>query len=309
MEIYYTAIDFYVAEQPMQLNALLTVIAPKADHGRVVQLMRKTNHLNMILPYLKQVQPNNIQQVNEAVNELYVEMEAFEDLRGSIEEFDNFDQIALAQKLEKHELLEMRRIAALLYKKNKRYKQSIDLSKQDKMFQDAMETARDSGNQELAEALIGFFLESKDKECFSACLYTCYQLVRPDMVLGLAWQHGYMDFAMPYFVQCMREFTGRVEALDKKDKKKDEEEEKSKSAANDYVDPSFMMGGGMPGLGGQAMLMPPPTGMMGGMPGGPMGQPQMMQTPNMGGMPGPMGAPQMGGPGMPQAMYPGGQMM
>merc|ERR1719261_1721907 len=153
-------------------------------------------------------------------------MESFEDLRASIEEFDTFDQIALAQKLEKHELIEMRRIAALLYKKNKRYKQSIDLSKQDKMFQDAMETARDSGNQELAEALLQFFLEGKDKECFSACLYTCYQLVRPDMVLGIAWQHGYMNFAMPYFVQTMREYTARVEALDKKSAKKDEEEEK-----------------------------------------------------------------------------------
>eukprot|EP00746_Dinoflagellata_sp_MGD_P067668 gnl/MRDRNA2_/MRDRNA2_27935_c0_seq2.p1 gnl/MRDRNA2_/MRDRNA2_27935_c0~~gnl/MRDRNA2_/MRDRNA2_27935_c0_seq2.p1 ORF type:complete len:1218 (-),score=298.35 gnl/MRDRNA2_/MRDRNA2_27935_c0_seq2:236-3889(-) len=298
MEIYYTAIDFYLAEQPLQLNALLTVIAPKADHGRVVNQMRKANHLNMILPYMKQVQPSNIQHVNEAINELYVEMELFEDLRSSIEEFDNFDQIGLAQKLEKHELLEMRRIAALLYKKNKRYKQSIDLSKQDKMFQDAMETARDSGNQELAEALIQFFLEGKDKECFAACLYTCYQLIRPDMVMGLAWQHGYTDFAMPYLVQCIREFTSRVDALDKKDKKKDEEEEKQKSASNDYVADQFMMTGGMPGLGGQAMLMPPQAaGMMpGGQPQMGFGQPTMMQTPQMGGMPGPMGAPQMGGP-------------
>merc|ERR1719453_239571 len=114
----------------------------------------------MILPYLKSVQQHNITGVNEAVNDLYVEGEQYEDLRQSIEEFDNFDQIALAQKLEKHELLEMRRIAALVYKKNKRYKQSIDLSKQDKIFRDAMETARDSGNQELAENLLGFFLEA-----------------------------------------------------------------------------------------------------------------------------------------------------
>merc|ERR1719160_2372135 len=81
MEIFYSAIDFYLAEQPMQLNALLTVIAPKADHGRVVQQLRKAGHLAMILPYLKQVQQNNIQQVNEAVNELFVEQEQFEDLR------------------------------------------------------------------------------------------------------------------------------------------------------------------------------------------------------------------------------------
>merc|ERR1712070_1352150 len=93
-------------------------------------------------------------------NELYVEGEMFEDLRSSIEDFDNFDQIALAQRLEKHELVEMRRIAALVYTKNKRYKQAIELSKLDKMYKDAMETARDSANAELVETLLRFFVES-----------------------------------------------------------------------------------------------------------------------------------------------------
>lgn len=37
-------------------------------------------------------------------------------LRTSIDAFDNFDTIALAQQLEKHELTEFRRIAAYLYK-------------------------------------------------------------------------------------------------------------------------------------------------------------------------------------------------
>merc|ERR1712014_572961 len=99
-----------------------------------------------------------------------------EDMRQSIEDFENFAQICLAQKLEKHELMEMRRIAALVYKKNKRYKQSIELSKQDKIYKDAMETARDSGNQELAENLLRFFVDQDLKECFAACLYTCYDL-------------------------------------------------------------------------------------------------------------------------------------
>eukprot|EP00746_Dinoflagellata_sp_MGD_P128868 gnl/MRDRNA2_/MRDRNA2_63153_c0_seq1.p1 gnl/MRDRNA2_/MRDRNA2_63153_c0~~gnl/MRDRNA2_/MRDRNA2_63153_c0_seq1.p1 ORF type:complete len:1693 (+),score=391.73 gnl/MRDRNA2_/MRDRNA2_63153_c0_seq1:1-5079(+) len=289
-ELYYKAIDFYLAEQPKDLNALLTTIAPKVDHGRVVQQMRKAGHLPMILPYLKSVQGNDIQQVNEAVNELLVEQEQFDDLRESIDEFANFDQIGLAQKLEKHELIEMRRIAALLYKKNKRYKQSIELSKGDKMYKDAMETARDSGNQELAEELVNFFLEIKDKECFGAVLFTCYDLLRPDVVLGLAWRHRYTDYAMPYFVQAIREYSARVEALDRKEEKREEEQEKQKSAPNDYV-PEYMMSNMMPGLGGQAMLMPP--------------QPQM--TPGMGmGMPGPQPGMGMGGPmGAPQAMMPG----
>merc|ERR1711972_387863 len=158
----------------MQVNALLNTIAPKVDHARVVQRARKAGHLALILPYLKAVQSHNIAAVNEAINELYVEGEQYEELRQSIEEFDNIDQIALALKLEKHELLEMRRIASLVYKKNKRYKQSIELSKADKMYKDAMDTAFASGNSDLAESLLRYFIETNQKECFAACLYTCY---------------------------------------------------------------------------------------------------------------------------------------
>merc|ERR1719506_2548708 len=107
MELYYRAIQFYLDEEPMQVNSLLNTIAGKVDHARVVQQVRKTGHLSLVLPYLKSVQQNNVGSVNDAVNELYVESEQYEDLRTSIEDFDNFDQIALAQKLEKHELVEM----------------------------------------------------------------------------------------------------------------------------------------------------------------------------------------------------------
>ena len=58
----------------------------------------------------------------------------FQGLRTSIDAFDNFDTIALAQKLEKHELTEFRRIAAYLYKGNNRWKQSVELCKKDRLF-------------------------------------------------------------------------------------------------------------------------------------------------------------------------------
>merc|ERR1719158_2343431 len=280
----------------MLLNSLLSTIAAKVDHARVVPQVRKAGHLALILQYLKQVQQHNIAQVNEAVNELYVESEQFEDLRQSIGEFDNFDQIALAQRLEKHELLEMRRIAALVYKKNKRYKQSIDLSKQDKIYKDAMETARDSGNQELAESLLRFFVDSDLKECFAACLYTCYDLIHADVALELAWRRGHLDFSMPYLIQVLREYTSRINALDKKTQKKEEAEEKNKSASNDYV-PEYMLPNmtgmpGMPGMGNLAIMGPsvPQQPMM------PQGMP--MQGMGMQGIMPPQG--------MPMPMMPGG---
>merc|ERR1711920_686378 len=101
-ELYYRAISFYLEENPMQLNALLNTISAKVDHARVVQQVRKVGQLALILPFLKTVQQHNSTAVNEAVNELYVESEMHVELRQSIEDFDNFDQIALAQKMEKH---------------------------------------------------------------------------------------------------------------------------------------------------------------------------------------------------------------
>jgi clathrin heavy chain len=59
-------------------------------------------------------------QVNDALNNLLIEEEDYEALKHSIQSYDNFDQIGLAVKLEQHELLEFRRTAALLYKKNLR---------------------------------------------------------------------------------------------------------------------------------------------------------------------------------------------
>jgi len=285
MELYYRAITFYLEERPMQLNSLLNTILAKVDHARVVQQVRKAGHLPLILPYLKQVQQHNTAAVNEAINDLHVEAEQYEELRQSIEDFDNFDQISLSQKLEKHELVEMRRISALVYKKNKRFKQSIELSKQDLMFRDAMETARDSGVQELAEGLLRCFAESERRECFAACLYTCYDLIRPDVAMELAWCRGMLDFAMPYLIQVLREYTGRIDALDKKTLKKEEEEEKQKSAPNDYVPDAWMpsmMPGGLPGMGNLAIMGGPAPMQPQQFPQPGLMQPGMMMQPGPG---------------------------
>lgn len=65
---------------------------------------------------------------------MLIDEEDYQGLRTSIDAFDNFDNIALAQKMEKHELIEFRRIAAYLYKGNNRWKQSVELCKKDRLF-------------------------------------------------------------------------------------------------------------------------------------------------------------------------------
>ena len=197
-EVHYKAITYYHQHHPMQLGRLLQVLTPHLDHARVVHLLRKSNALPLAMEYMKSVQKENLSVVNEALNEMYILEEDYESLRTSIDDFDNFDQILLAQKVEKHELLEFRRISAYVYKRNKRWAQSIELSKKDRMFKDAIDTVAESGDADLVEELLRFFVAQKDKSCFSATMYTCYDLVRPDIAIELAWRHGYTDYAMPY---------------------------------------------------------------------------------------------------------------
>lgn len=210
VELYYKALRFYLNEEPNLLNDLLSVMVPRINHTRVVQLFEKSDNIPLIKPYLVSVQETNNKAVNSALNELYIEEEDHQALRDSIDHHDNIDTLDLAQRLEKHELLEFRRIAAHLYKKNRRWRQSIALSKQDRLFKDAMETAAESKDRDVAEELLHYFIEVGKRECFAAMLYVCYDLMRPDVVMELAWRHGLNDFAMPYMVNIMKEQFSKV---------------------------------------------------------------------------------------------------
>ncbi len=212
-EIYYKAATFYLEEHPQLLNDLLQVLTPRLDHGRVVSEMRKSGHLAMIKEYMQHVQKSNLQAVNEALHELYTEEEDLAALRESVDMYDNFDQIGLALRFKAHELIEFRRLASHLFKRNARWKDSIELSKADGCFKDAMETAAQSGDRALAEELLTYFVDQKLTDCFAAQLYACYDLLRPDAVLELAWTRGVIDFAFPFFIQAVREYTTKVDKM------------------------------------------------------------------------------------------------
>lgn len=215
MEIFYRALNHYLQEQPTLLSDLLGVLTPRIDHARVVRMFEKSDNVPLIRPYLVAVQPKNVEAVNNAYNELLIEEEDYKTLRDSIDSFDNFDNIALAQKLEKHELLEFRRIAAHLYKKNKRWEKSIALSKQDRLFTDAMETAAASGQTSIAEDLLSYFVDIGNKEAATATTYACYDLLRADVVMEMAWKHQLNDFMMPYMLQMTREYISKVDKMEK----------------------------------------------------------------------------------------------
>ncbi|CAL0315619.1 unnamed protein product [Lupinus luteus] len=289
VELYYKAVHFYLQEHPDIINDMLNVLALRLDHTRVVDIMRKAGHIRLVKPYMIAVQSNNVSAVNEALNEIYAEEEDYDRLRESIDLHDNFDQIGLAQKIEKHELLEMRRVAAYIYKKAGRWKQSIALSKKDNLYKDCMETCSQSGDRELSEDLLVYFIEQGKKECFASCLFVCYDIIRPDVALELAWMNNMIDFAFPFLLQFIREYSGKVDDLikdkieaQKEEKAKEKEEKDVIAQQNMYAQllPLALPAPPMPGMGGGYTPSPPPPHMGG------MGMPPMP----------PFGMPPMGGP-------------
>ncbi|PZC78648.1 hypothetical protein B5X24_HaOG201947 [Helicoverpa armigera] len=244
MELYYKAIQFYLDYKPLLLNDLLLVLAPRMDHTRAVTFFTKAGHLQLVKAYLRSVQSLNNKAVNEALNSLLIDEEDYQGLRTSIDAFDNFDTIALAQQLEKHELTEFRRIAAYLYKGNNRWKQSVELCKKDALYADAMEYAAESRSADVAEELLNWFLERDNYECFSACLYQCYDLLKPDVVIELAWRHNIMDFAMPFLIQTVRELTTKVEKLEEADAKRSTESAEHEAKPAMIMEPQLMLTAG-----------------------------------------------------------------
>ena len=116
----------------------------------------------------------------------------------------------------------------------------------------------------MVDKLLTYLAYIKERDSFAACLYTCYELVRPDIVLELAWRANYMEYAMPFFVQSVREITDKIELVGKKTDVLEKKEEKAEKSAEfnanvNSLEYSDMM---MQGFNAYPMLMPPPEMMM-----------------------------------------------
>lgn len=248
-DLYYRAMIFYLEEEPLLLNDLLKLLAMKIDLTKAVTVMRRTGHLALITPFLRSVQNQNVSAVNEALNEIHVENDDHESLFASIKEYDSFESLNLAGKTESHELLEFRRIAALIYRKNKKYQRSIDICKKDKLWKDAMETVAESKDGNLCEQLMRFIIDMDDKELFAAMLYTCYEVIKPDVVLEIAWRFGLLEYIVPYFIQFVKDLSMRVDTVQKKaDDIQKKEEKQQEDMMQGSLDPTLNMEFIMPGF-------------------------------------------------------------
>eukprot|EP00033_Pygsuia_biforma_P002851 GCRY01003145.1.p1 GENE.GCRY01003145.1~~GCRY01003145.1.p1 ORF type:complete len:1173 (+),score=154.15 GCRY01003145.1:458-3520(+) len=203
--ILYEALEFYVFFKPELLNDFLYSVSTKIDLNRLVDLAHRYECRTLLVPFFKSVQNSNAKTVNETLNTIFIEEEDFNALASSVSSFDNFDHFKLCSQLENHELLEFRRIAATLYKQNKKWKQSLELSKKDGLYKDAILTASQSKSTELCEELLQFFLKNNLKEHFSSSLFCCYDFINPDFVLELCWKHTSISNAFPYFIQVVHD--------------------------------------------------------------------------------------------------------
>ncbi|KAF2876123.1 clathrin heavy chain [Massariosphaeria phaeospora] len=226
VEIYYRALGFYLEEQPTLLTDLLQALTPRIDVNRVVRMFVKSDNIPLIKPFLLNVQSQNKREVNNALNDLLIEEEDYKTLRDSVSNYDNYDPVDLAQRLERHDLVFFRQIAAEIYRKNKRWEKSIALSKQDKLFKDSIETAALSGKADVVEDLLRYFVDIGSRECYVGMLYACYDLIRPDVVLEVSWRHGLNDFTMPYMINYLARQAATIETL-----MKDNEERKVREAS------------------------------------------------------------------------------
>ncbi|EMD90917.1 hypothetical protein COCC4DRAFT_194695 [Bipolaris maydis ATCC 48331] len=249
VEIYYRALGFYLEQHPTLLTDLLQALTPRIDVNRVVRMFTKSDNIPLIKPFLLNVQSQNKREVNNALHELLIEEEDYKTLRDSVNNYNNYDPVDLAQRLEKHDLVFFRQIAADIYRKNKRWEKSIALSKQDKLFKDAIETAATSGKSEVVEDLLRYFVDIGSRECYVGMLYACYDLLRPDVILEMSWRNGLHDFTMPYMINLIAQQTATLEAL-----KKDNEERKVREASQQKKEEDT------PILGSRLMLTQGPMG-------------------------------------------------
>ncbi|ANB13506.1 clathrin heavy chain [Sugiyamaella lignohabitans] len=234
LEIYYKAINFYMAEQPHLITDLLSALTARIDISRVVRMFQKSDNLPMIKPFLVNVQSQNLLAVNNAYHDLLIEEEDYKSLRDSVDNFDRYDPLDLAERLEKHDLIFFRQIAAHLYKKNKKWNKSIALSKEDKLWKDVITTAATSEKTEVAEDVLRYFVDIGNKECYVATLYTCYHLIRRDVVSELSWRHGLKDYTMPYTINIERE-QGDLLAQLVKDNEERKEKEKARATQEEQT--------------------------------------------------------------------------
>lgn len=255
-ELLYRAIEFYLMEEPGKLNDLLGQITTKVDLTKTVSLLRREGVLWLAEDWLRSVQAQNNQAVNDALNSLYLESFNISALQQSITQFDSIDSLSLARNIEGLENAEFRKISMLIYRKNQKHQEAVQICLSEGLFKEAVEAAAESKDQKLVHALLKRFAKDRRGEWFTIACYYCYDLLKPDIVMELAWTYDLKDFGMPYFIQLCSDLSSNLESVKKKHEEREKkEEEAQEKLANQPINVGGIMGGQIGNLSGQLALM------------------------------------------------------
>eukprot|EP00184_Porphyridium_aerugineum_P006141 CAMPEP_0184699800 /NCGR_PEP_ID=MMETSP0313-20130426/5924_1 /TAXON_ID=2792 /ORGANISM="Porphyridium aerugineum, Strain SAG 1380-2" /LENGTH=1782 /DNA_ID=CAMNT_0027158925 /DNA_START=278 /DNA_END=5626 /DNA_ORIENTATION=+ len=266
LEVMYKAVRFYILEHAELLNDLLFVLSPKAEATRLMGVLRGSYRERYgelgILPlckgFLTKAQDQNVPEINHAMNDVLIAEGDVDALRDSINNHDNFEQIALGQKLANHELIAFRRVAVDLFRKNGKSEQAIEISKKDRLWKDMIESVAASEDPEIMEEAIQFFVSSGLRECFTALLFSCFEYCPPELALEYAWIYDMIDFAMPFLIQTVKEVGQRLMGLEEESKDIRQVEEDKKKEEEELIneDPSVLLFGvGHHGKGDQPLAI------------------------------------------------------
>lgn len=222
VELIYRAAQFYYEQHPLLLEDFLNLVSSKIDPSRIISMLGDKKSISLIKGYLEFIQKLDSKIVNETLNSIYIEEGLYDSLANSVEKYQNFDMIKMAELLENHELIEFRRVANLIYKKCNRWNKSIELAKKDGLDKDAVKYAGESRDPVYALELLTYFTSKNMKEATITLLYHCYDLLKADDVLECCWKNGMIDMCMPYLIQLLSdvvpkisEFGGKIKEQEK----------------------------------------------------------------------------------------------
>lgn len=191
-------------------------ISPRPSIEKPGSQNKPSYDISIIQEFLESISEENIQVVNEALINLYIEKMEVDKLMKLILTCDNYDQTSLSARLEKHPVNDLRKLAVKILDKNSNYQQALSICQKEMLIDEAILVVYKSGNVALIEELLEFLLINNKRENFVACLYTCYEFLRPDTVMEMAWKHNCLDATMPFFIQSLRDMTNRIDVLEKK---------------------------------------------------------------------------------------------
>jgi len=244
LEVMHQAIDFVIAEQPMELAPVMSALAVRVDSSRAVRQLRQARPdvlgelgaLPMVVPWLLRVQADsNAPDVNRAVNEVFEAEENVDGLRASVENFDDFDARGLATRLEAHPLLEMRRIAGRVWGKIGQHERAMELADRDGLDADAISVVAVSKDEELAERIAWRYATGGKRECLTALLYACWGWLSADIAVEVGWSTGCMPWVTPAVIQAVADAGARLTSLTAERVQEREAEEAAEREAREEI--------------------------------------------------------------------------